>query len=317
MPNEEQSHQSVLKFIGGLVPKGILKSVQDRAVQGVGHLIGAKLPTILAQSQSARDDREARSTFRRGLVTAATAKASESPELVDRMLDRLVQEEFGKQENREAVGILALEHLSENADAGSSDTDKLLDTDWLNIFSSHAEKATSERLQDLFGRILAGEVRRPGSFSMSTLRTISELDQDIANDFSVAWKASVGSAVDYSPDWRRGDGFSRWKRLAEAGLMATSTSSQFLPDFVPTLEGCALWGPMGTDSIQVLILFERGCPAHWAHIDFTRVGREIGSLLPKPDYTENMRTAALRLPTQGFTKIFLVSGSGSETIWQR
>lgn len=317
MSGDENGNQSALTVLGRLMPKSLLNAVQVRAVQGLGYLVGAKVPQILAQSQSARDDREARSTFRKGLVEAATAKAAENPELVDRMLDRLVQEEFGRQESREAIVVLALERLAETTDAESSTEDEPLDTDWLNVFGGHAEKATSERLRDLFSRILAGEVRRPGSFSTSTLRAISELDRDVANDFSAAWKVSVGPAVDYSPDWHRGEGYVRWKRLAEAGFMATATSSQFLPDFVPVIEGCALWGPMGVGGIHVLAFFDQDSSANWTYIDFTRVGREVGTLLPPPDYAANMRSAARRLPTQGIKRILLQNGSVSEIIWQR
>src|SRR3546814_13011379 len=58
------------------------------------------------------------------------------------------------------------------------------DDDWMNRFMRFAEDASSERLHELFARILAGEVVRPGSFGAATLRAVSELDQSIANDRS-------------------------------------------------------------------------------------------------------------------------------------
>src|SRR3546814_19471102 len=96
------------------------------------------------------------------------------------------------------------------------------DDDWMNRFMRFAEDASSERLQELFARILAGEVVRPGSFGAATLRAVSELDQSIANDFSSAWARSVGDSVDYAPELHRGADFSRWKRQSEAGLIAPS-----------------------------------------------------------------------------------------------
>lgn len=136
-----------------------------------------------------------------------------------------------KVRNRLKVAQSAAEHI---ADVGAdSAKPEAPDDDWMNRFMRSAEDASSERLQDLFGRILAGEVVRPGSFCASTLRAVAELDQSIAKDFSSAWAVSIGDCVDYGPEFQRGDGFSRWKRLSEAGLMAPSQVKQFLPPFNP------------------------------------------------------------------------------------
>jgi hypothetical protein len=62
-----------------------------------------------------------------------------------------------------------------------------LDEDWLTGLQRHAENATSERLQQMFGRILAGEIRRPGSFSLFTLDLVSKLSPaDAANIVKIA-----------------------------------------------------------------------------------------------------------------------------------
>ena len=47
-------------------------------------------------------------------------------------------------------------------------------------FERLAEDATSEDIQNMFGRILAGEIRKPGSFSPSTLHFVSMLEPDVA-----------------------------------------------------------------------------------------------------------------------------------------
>jgi hypothetical protein len=187
----------------------------------------------------------------------------------------------------------------------------------MNSFIRFAEDASSERMQDHFGRVLAGQVLRPGAFGLATLRAMSELDQTIANDFSYAWAKSVGDAVDFSPEWQLGATFSMWMRLSEAGLMAPTNSSRFLPPFNPIFNGIGLWAPMSADGTFLNVAFQQGATTHWAHIDFTRVGREIGSILPRPDYEENMRQAAKRLPKSGLTQIELnVPRKTAELIWQ-
>lgn len=137
-----------------------------------------------------------------------------------------------KARNRVQIAQRAAEHAGASGANGAQG--KAPDEDWMNAFMRFAEDASSEQLQDLFGRILAGQVVRPGSFALATLRAVAELDQAIAQDFSLVWGKSVGDAIDHSGEFQRGDWFARWKRLAEAGLMAPAElRSSFLPS-IPT-----------------------------------------------------------------------------------
>lgn len=52
------------------------------------------------------------------------------------------------------------------------------------MFERYAEEASSERMQKLWSRVLAGEIRRKGSFSMRTLRFLSEFSQSDARLFA-------------------------------------------------------------------------------------------------------------------------------------
>jgi hypothetical protein len=55
--------------------------------------------------------------------------------------------------------------------------------DWLNNFEQEARQVNSEAMQILFGRILAGEIQRPSSFSIKTVKILRELDVRTANLF--------------------------------------------------------------------------------------------------------------------------------------
>lgn len=172
-----ESNQNPLVHLTQAVPEGWIKLVQNRAVGAIRHLVGAKMPAILAESQAHKDEREGRSAFHKGLVEAAVEKAKKDPELVERMFDRLVEEEFGKQENREAVATLAIEHLSDDG-APANDTTPDVDSDWLNTFTRHAETATSEKLRDMWARVLSGEIRQPGSICLRTMQFVSTMDSE-------------------------------------------------------------------------------------------------------------------------------------------
>jgi Protein of unknown function (DUF2806) len=126
--------------------------------------------------------------------------------LIDRMIDRLVAEQFERQENREAIAIEAGQLLDENPpDMHTEGPSK----DWLNVFSSYAEKATSARLRQHWAHVLAGEIRSPGTFSLATLQMFSILDPTWANDIATArswvadneWIPMVGDDLNRSPKY--------------------------------------------------------------------------------------------------------------------
>lgn len=56
--------------------------------------------------------------------------------------------------------------------------------DWLNEFRDVACKKSSEEAQDLFAKVLAGEIRKPGSISLLALTTLANMDQEVANLFN-------------------------------------------------------------------------------------------------------------------------------------
>ena len=58
-----------------------------------------------------------------------------------------------------------------------------INLDWLNIFETEASKKSTEEMQLLFGKILAGEINQPSSFSLKTVKLISQIDSNTAQLF--------------------------------------------------------------------------------------------------------------------------------------
>lgn len=299
------------------VPEPVKKSFFKALSDLLGGLAAIPAAKLRQYSQGIEDTTTARSMIADILTKAAVAEVSGNPELAKVAAEIYLPTNIRKAKNRVGVAQLAAEHLGAASVNDSGEKSASPDDDWMNSFMRFAEDASSERMQDLFGRILAGQILQPGAFGLATLRTISELDQALANDFIQAWGSSVGDAVDYSTDWQRGDGFSRWKRLVEAGLMASTNTIQFLPPFKSIFNGSALWSPINVDNLALLVHFQEGSSSRWDHIDFTRVGKELGRLLPKPNYKENIRKVGARLPRDGIIRIEILSEQNpSEVIWQ-
>jgi hypothetical protein len=92
------------------------------------------------------------------------------------------EDEKRRFENRAAAMKAALEDIEASpaaADAGSE-----IEDDWLNLFARLSEDKSSEELQQLFGKILSGEIRRPGSFSLRTLQLMSTITKADAEALS-------------------------------------------------------------------------------------------------------------------------------------
>ena len=71
------------------------------------------------------------------------------------------------------------------------------DDDWVTRFFKYAQDVSSGQMQDLWGRILAGEIRRPGTYSLRTLDFVrnmttaeAELLQDVGK-FAVTWSGTA------------------------------------------------------------------------------------------------------------------------------
>lgn len=94
---------------------------------------------------------------------------------------RMVRE----QRNLDAIALHAVQELSgklPRENASPIGNEEVAD-DWLNEFESQARLKSSEEMKALFGKILSGEILKPGAFSIKTIRIISQLDRASAEFF--------------------------------------------------------------------------------------------------------------------------------------
>ncbi len=63
-------------------------------------------------------------------------------------------------------------------------SDEPVDEDWITRFFSYAGEISTEEMQTLWAQILAGEVKRPKSFSLRTLQVLRNLTKDEARVFT-------------------------------------------------------------------------------------------------------------------------------------
>lgn len=105
----------------------------------------------------------------------------ETQELYTRTCSRLLHQEMKKQENIENIINSAKDILEKEQESTISSED--VNEDWLMRFFNSVQDISDEKMQLLWGRILAGEVKRPSSFSLRSLDAMTKMSKDEAQLF--------------------------------------------------------------------------------------------------------------------------------------
>lgn len=101
-------------------------------------------------------------------------------ELAQRAQRRIAFQELKKQDNLDHIVAHAAKELEEIPTVDS----KPVDEDWISHFFDAAAHVSSAEMQQLWGKILAGEITSGGSFSIRTLELVKRFTQDDAQLFT-------------------------------------------------------------------------------------------------------------------------------------
>lgn len=171
---------------------GVPAPVRKNAAKAFSRLCTAAVEYPVALIEGAIAERRAESRARVVLVDASANQIAEQLR-IDPTYARAAASKFAQKIVRERVNI---DQVSEIAAAElkseplSSKNDPIpeadpISEDWLNAFESEAAQMSSEQMQRLFGKILAGEIRRPSSFSIKTIKLMAQLDNHAASLFNL------------------------------------------------------------------------------------------------------------------------------------
>lgn len=120
-----------------------------------------------------------------GLLENAKAKAISEGKLLevetlDRIQERTISREIRKQNNIDNISEIAAQEISQEEIV----SEQPVDQDWATRFFDIAENISDEEMQMLWGKILAGEVKNPNSYSLRTLELLKNLSRKEAETFS-------------------------------------------------------------------------------------------------------------------------------------
>lgn len=294
------------------------KIVAGPAGEAISRLIGGAVDIPAAWlahvAQGVKDKTEAKSVVSKAVADAAAALAKNDPEVVQRAAHSLLAKELRHQTNREAIAKKTIEHLAEEPLA---ETTKPFD-DWLNVFERYAEDASSERLQDIWGRIFAGELRRPKTFSLRTLRFVSELDENVVTLFE-KWSPRVVNAdfIGFPP--QQGSEFTELLQLQDCGLISgVAGQLQKMFNAENASDGQIVRWAFQFKSHLLMVSARAPSNLQFHAVLLTTIGREIYAITRTPAEIEPVKDLANRFPKQNNLleiTCYPLTGGPAERLW--
>jgi hypothetical protein len=282
---------------------GLKGSLRSRLITAFDRLVGHRLDLWgVGMERRLRLERErikVEEELIRAEGEAAKAKLLAAHEVGDQVLDRFLANESRKQANKCAVlreAIIDLKALPPPEEAPDNTTP--MSDDWLNFFGSYAEKASSEHMRKLWGQILAGEIRRVGSFSINTLRVAAEIDLEIAQEFQSVVRTRTTYGYIPEPPNVQGHLLDRLTLLEEVGLLQEVNGHIGIDlrtnddniGFCVHKTQCIRF-KLNKASVGRMKYFKTYCP-RLPIIKITRAGREICSIVPEEADDVFLRAAA-------------------------
>lgn len=292
----------ILKTISG-VPSALVPN----SIKALDRLVGAAvdIPVAWLNQQKAKIDAktQAFTLVEASIAKSAAIQAAMDPQTVNRAMSALVRKEYAKQINKDHVAKATITELKEdNAQFLDAECSNELDDDWLNIFERYAEDASTERLQNLWGRVLAGEIRKPGRFSMRTLRFLSEFSQADAIQFANFCETVFGEIAPRSLAKPADQKDIRSIIFLEsAGLIQGASGTGLIHTQNFNANGHAF---ITEDKWAILFMGTPGEEIRTSACVLTPLGQELLALLPGRDYEKAAISVAHAMKSDRIQKAF-------------
>lgn len=291
---------------------GLPAPVRKNAWKAFGQLCTAAIQYPVAFLEGAAREKNAETNARIKLIEKSAEQISANLQ-VDPTFGALAAQKYAsrivkEQINVEKISKIASDELKAHPPSQEGVNEEQISDDWLASFEREAREKSSEEMQLLFGRILAGEIKHPETFSLSTIRMIGQLDSKVAELFVKFCSLSVtlgfedqiidvrilalekaAGANGLSP---YGLNYSNLTLLQEYGLVSASLDSHASyvasvmtsdnPPAVPTKYIGRLWGFRQTTAI------DRTPVSGMRGVSLTKAGRELSRIVdikPNPEYS--------------------------------
>jgi hypothetical protein len=176
----------------------------------------------------------------------------------------------------------------------------------------------------MWARILAGQLRKANSFSLQTLRFISELDEQIAILFE-KWAPSVVNEEMIAFPQKQGDEFTELLSLEDYGLVTgvMGNLSKTMSENASLPPEPQILNLHFTFKDHILVVHMRRPVSFMIpNVLLTRIGREVFSITKTAGSTEPIKSFAEQFPKQNVELLVLVSkkpapGEQQTVLWSK
>lgn len=198
-------------------------------------------------------------------------------ELKHRALDRFISEEIKKQANIESITGKAIPLLENTADA------EQLEDDWVSNFFDKCRITSDSDMQQLWAKVLAGEVNSPGKFSKRTINLLSDLDKSDAELFQTfcgfCWMIGTITPLIFEVTSdvysKNGINFNRIMHLESLGLVQYSGAiSRFMRSGLPDKFIISYYG----QPLSLKKLPEAGNEFTTGQVNLTNAGMQLAEI---------------------------------------
>lgn len=182
---------------GSTIPDPIRRNVFKALDRLCSALIDIPVGALERTSAEKRAEAEGRIKIREEITAQIVQQMKVDPEYARRAVNRYGEKILREQGNLDKIFAISADLLKNDKSATSANQDsdneekKTIDDDWLNNFEKEASQKSSADMQLHFGRILAGEIGKPGLYSIKAVKILGELDQKAATLFKLLCSLSV------------------------------------------------------------------------------------------------------------------------------
>lgn len=163
------------------LPEMIEKNLIRSACRLITGMVNIPIAWLKAVERSISRETEALDLISSSTVQNVIDFNSKNKEYIEATSNYYSLQLFQKSKNRRDILKKTSDKLlsTENQE----EAHKEITEDWLNSFSQISEDFSSEEMQEIFSKILAGEISQPGSYSKSTLNCLELMDTETAKQF--------------------------------------------------------------------------------------------------------------------------------------
>jgi hypothetical protein len=211
-----------------------------------------------------------------------------------------VSESVRKEVNVAKAVMIAEDILAQDAQESSN---KPIEDDWLFSWRENAGRVSTDELQDLWGRVLAGEVKQPGTYSIRTLEFLKSLSKAEAELISKAAGYVIADRIYRNKEEfleKDGLNFTQLLFLQDIGILSGVEASGISTTY-KSIEPDRYFKPLVANSKIMLLEHEDSSKEVKAEIYLlTRVGAEVLRLASFRVNQEYFESVAKDFATKGF-----------------